>query len=154
MTKETEKQFVNIKDPFEEFDALGLDEKYLEELNKNEQAIVRLLKKKYKKNGKILVDEIRKWREENPDASFGDAIYSLFTLMNDLEKPVHKEELEAPDSLELLNKEIIDSASYPVVRTELNMLTGGALEGIQSVPGYPSIGQLSEEELKGVMEKN
>lgn len=37
-----------------------------------------LLAEEYKKQGKIYIDEVKKWREKNPQATLGEAIRALF----------------------------------------------------------------------------
>ena len=56
-------------------EALGIDYKALTE---DERTMQKLLVERYKEEGKSFIDEIKKWRESNPDSSFGDAIQALY----------------------------------------------------------------------------
>lgn len=49
--------------------------------NEDERLMQDLLRQEYKKRNKFLLDEVRKWRERNPDASYGDAIRALYEAM-------------------------------------------------------------------------
>ena len=56
-------------------EAIGINFKGLDD---DERAMQKLLLEEYKKKGKFLVDEIRRWRELNPKATLGEAIRALF----------------------------------------------------------------------------
>lgn len=43
-----------------------------------EREMQKLLLEEYKKKGKKLVEELKRWREDNPKASLGEAIRSLY----------------------------------------------------------------------------
>ena len=59
--------------------SVGIDYKGLSE---EERAMQKLLLEDYKRRGIVFVDEVKKWREANPQSSFNDAVKALY---NELE---------------------------------------------------------------------
>ncbi len=49
-----------------------------EVLSEEERAMQGLLLEKYKEQKRNLLDEIRKWREDNPEATYGDSVRALY----------------------------------------------------------------------------
>ena len=72
MSNNSEKAYTR---PANLLEALGIDQKPLTE---EEHTMQKLLVERYKADGKSFVVEARKWRESNPDKSFGDAIKALY----------------------------------------------------------------------------
>lgn len=72
MKTKTEKTFIRPENLLE---SLGIDFSGLDE---EERTMQRLLVEEYKKSKKILIQEVKKWREKNSAGSLGDAIRALF----------------------------------------------------------------------------
>jgi len=47
-------------------------------LNDEQRKMMHLLSEEYSRKGRTLIVEIKKWREENPSATFADAIIALY----------------------------------------------------------------------------
>lgn len=47
-------------------------------LNDEQREMMHLLSEEYKKKGRNLLVEIKKWREENPSATFAEAVVTLY----------------------------------------------------------------------------
>lgn len=56
-------------------EAIGIDFRGLSE---DERAMQKLLVEEYKKRQKSLMIEVKKWREEHPEATLGDSIRALY----------------------------------------------------------------------------
>lgn len=56
-------------------DALGI---HFKGLSEEERVMKTLLIEEYKKHQKYLGIEVKKWREEHPDATLGDSIRALY----------------------------------------------------------------------------
>ena len=72
MSNQSEKIYTRPPDLLK---ALDID---IKPLTEDELAMQKLLVEKYKADGKSFVVEVKKWREVNPDKSFGDAIRTLY----------------------------------------------------------------------------
>ena len=51
-------------------------------LTDDERLMRMYLEEEYKKRGMGVIEEVKKWREEHPDADLGGAIRALFEVMN------------------------------------------------------------------------
>lgn len=69
-----EKESKNIR-PDNLLEAMGIDFKGLSE---EERTMKTLLVEEYKKRQKGFLIEMKKWREEHPDATLGDSIRALY----------------------------------------------------------------------------
>jgi len=72
------KESKNIR-PDNLLEALGINFKGL---NEEERAMKELLIEEYKKKGKSLLVELKKWREEHPDATLSDSIRALYEKLD------------------------------------------------------------------------
>ena len=69
-----EKEPKNIR-PDNLLEAIGIDFKGLSD---EERTMKTLLAEEYKKHQKNLLTEVKKWREEHPEATLGDSIRALY----------------------------------------------------------------------------
>ncbi|OGZ42255.1 MAG: hypothetical protein A2W41_00925 [Candidatus Ryanbacteria bacterium RIFCSPHIGHO2_01_45_13] len=69
-----ERESKNVR-PDSLLEAMGIDFKGLSE---EERAMKTLLVEEYKKRQKSLMTEVKKWREEHPEATLGDSIHALY----------------------------------------------------------------------------
>ena len=63
-------------------ESLGINFKGLSE---DERAMQKLLIEEYKKHQKSLLNEVKRWREDHPEATLGDSIRALYKELEEAE---------------------------------------------------------------------
>ena len=76
-----EKEPKNIR-PDNLLEAIGIDFKGLSD---EERAMKTLLIEEYKKQQRSLLTEVKRWREEHPEATLGDSICGLYKELEEKE---------------------------------------------------------------------